>query len=206
MRRLLGVLAIALVIGFGLLTLIGLLTGRDSGIVYDATMFFLQITAITLGVAVLIGLLNLYNVHIRRVVTRGRGLGYSIVLLVAASLVLILWLTGQDASNRALLETVQVALESALGGLVFFALVYGAYRLMRRGVTVSGIVFTIVLLIVLLGALPGQRGDTMITSVRAWLLSVPVSAGERGLLLGIALATVVTGVRVLAGQDRNLRD
>jgi len=205
-RRLLGVLAIALVIGFGLLTLIGLLTGRDSGIVYDATMFFLQITAITLGVAVLIGLLNLYNVHIRRVVTRGRGLGYSIVLLVAASLVLILWLTGQDASNRALLETVQVALESALGGLVFFALVYGAYRLMRRGVTVSGIVFTIVLLIVLLGALPGQRGDTMITSVRAWLLSVPVSAGERGLLLGIALATVVTGVRVLAGQDRNLRD
>lgn len=206
MRRLLGVLAIALVIGFGLLTLIGLLTGRDSGIVYDATMFFLQITAITLGVAVLIGLLNLYNVHIRRVVTRGRGLGYSIVLLVAASLVLILWLTGQDASNRALLETVQVALESALGGLVFFALVYGAYRLMRRGVTVSGIVFTIVLLIVLLGALPGQRGDTVITSVRAWLLSVPVSAGERGLLLGIALATVVTGVRVLAGQDRNLRD
>jgi len=205
-RRLLGVLAIALVIGFGLLTLIGLLTGRDSGIVYDATMFFLQITAITLGVAVLIGLLNLYNVHIRRVVTRGRGLGYSIVLLVAASLVLILWLTGQDASNRALLETVQVALESALGGLVFFALVYGAYRLMRRGVTVSGIVFTIVLLIVLLGALPGQRGDTVITSVRAWLLSVPVSAGERGLLLGIALATVVTGVRVLAGQDRNLRD
>jgi hypothetical protein len=44
------------------------------------------------------------------------------------------------------------------------------------------------------------------TIVRDWLLAVPVSAGARGILLGIALATVVTGVRVLIGQDRSYRD
>jgi hypothetical protein len=31
----------------------------------------------------------------------------------------------------------------------------------------------------------------------------PFSAGGRGILLGIALATLVTGVRVLIGQDRS---
>ena len=36
-------------------------------------------------------------------------------------------------------------------------------------------------------------------------MTVPVSAGARGMLLGIALATVVTGLRVLLGQDRSYR-
>lgn len=204
MRRLPVILASAIAMGFGLLTLVGLLAGSSAGIVYNATTFFLQITAIALGIAVLVGLLNLYGVHARRVIGRDRGMLYSVILLVSTSLVLFLWLSGQDTANMALLETVQVALEAALGGLVLFALVYGAFRLMRRGVTVSGLLFTVVLLIVLIGALPGQ--DTIFSSVRAWLMAVPVSAGERGLLIGIALASVVTGVRVLAGQDRNYRD
>ena len=33
-------------------------------------------------------------------------------------------------------------------------------------------------------------------------MTVPVNAGASGILLGIALATVVAGVRVLIGQDR----
>jgi hypothetical protein len=37
-------------------------------------------------------------------------------------------------------------------------------------------------------------------------MAVPVSAGARGILLGIALATVVIGVRALIGQDRSYRD
>jgi hypothetical protein len=83
--------------------------------------------------------------------------------------------------------------------------VYGAYRLMRRRVTWWGMLFTLVLLIILIGALP-LPGAVGLVSVRDWLMSVPVSAGARGILLGIALATVVTGVRVLIGQDRSYRE
>ena len=59
------------------------------------------------------------------------------------------------------------------------------------------------LLIVLIGAIPGL-GD--IGRVSNWLMAIPVSAGARGILLGIALATIVTGVRVLIGQDRSYRE
>ncbi len=198
MNRLWSILAAAVAVGFGLITLFGLLLFPN-----PVTNALLQIAAITIAVSVLIGILNLYSVHLRRLFTRGRGSGYSLVMLLAAGLVIYLWLSGQDEANMTLLETVQVALESALAGLVLFALVYGAYRYMRRGVTWSGILFTVVLLIMLIGVLPGSG---TIGQIRAWLLAVPVSAGERGILLGIALATVVTGVRVLIGQDRNYRE
>ena len=99
----------------------------------------------------------------------------------------------------------QVSVESALAGLVVFALVYGAYRMMRRRVTWAACCSRVALLIILLGALPLPQ-VAVLSDVRDWLLAVPVSAGARGILLGIALATVVTGVRVLIGQDRSYRE
>jgi len=39
-----------------------------------------------------------------------------------------------------------------------------------------------------------------------WLVTVPVGAGARGILLGIALATLVVGLRVVIGQDRTYGD
>jgi hypothetical protein len=61
------------------------------------------------------------------------------VLVISTLGVLILYilekanvLTGQPAITTILLETVQVSIESSLAGLVLFALVYGAYRMMYR--------------------------------------------------------------------------
>ena len=114
-------------------------------------------------------------------------------------------LGGSPAPSTILFETIQVSIESALAGLVFFALVYGAYRLMRRRVSGAGILFTVILLALLVGSLPLPELG-LLASFRDWLVAVPVSAGARGILLGIALATVVAGVRVLIGQDRSYRE
>ena len=203
MARLGAALATAIAIGFGVLTLWGLLAG--SGPILSITNFILQLTVITVAVTILLGILNLLGVHLRRITHRQRGWVYSIVLVDSAAVVLILWLLGARSTNAMLLDTVEVSVESALAGLVVFALVYGAYRMMRRRVTWGGILFTVALLIVLLGALPVPQ-VAVLTELREWMLAVPVSAGARGILLGIALATVVTGVRVLIGQDRSYRE
>jgi len=61
------------------------------------------------------------------------------------------------------------------------------------------------LVIVLLGFSP--LGEvTLLPALREWLLSVPVSAGTRGLLIGVAIGIVVVGVRVLIGRDRTFRE
>jgi hypothetical protein len=214
LTRLCTIISSALAIGLGLFIVVGLLLGSGVGTLhifnvnvnpYTITNFLIQITMYTVAVTILLGILNLFVVHLRRIARRSGGWVYSIALIVSAAAVLILWIAGQDATNSMLIETVQVSVESALSGLVVFALVYGAYRLMRRRVTWSGMLFTVVLLVILLGALPLPQA-ALLTAIRSWLLAVPVSAGARGILLGIALATVVTGVRVLIGQDRSYRE
>jgi hypothetical protein len=203
MRRLLTLISTALVIGVGLLTLWGLLSG--GGVVAGVTAILLQVVVLTVAVTVVIGIFNLLGVHFQRIRTRAGGWGYSIVLFLSALLVIALWALGRDDANAILLETVQVSIESALAGLLLFALVYGAYRLMRKRVTWSYVLFTFSLLVILLGALPLAQLQPL-SDLRAWLLAVPVSAGARGILLGVALATVVTGVRVLLGSDRSYRE
>lgn len=226
MRRLIALLSSTIVIGFGLVTLLGLLVGDNLGFlsslvsvfhVRDLTSLFLRLVAVTAAITIFIGLLNLFAVHFGRTIRGRRGGFYSLVVVLSAALVIGLTIAeranviktpdGQPAPSAILLETVEVSVEAALSALVLFALVYGAYRLMRRRVTWAGVLFTLAVLIVLVGALPlPGRGISLVTQVRDWLLAVPVSAGARGILLGIALATVVTGVRLLTGQDRSYRD
>jgi hypothetical protein len=214
----------AIAIGFGLLTLVGLLATSDGvllGIPVDIfkifSALFLQIVVITVALTVLIGVLNLVGVHFGRVTGRKRGLLYSLVLLISFFAVIILTIierlgtppvAGERTTSMILLETVQVSIESALAGLLVFALVYGAYRMMRRRITWTGVLFVAVMLAVLLGeiAARGVFDSPLLADFRTWLSNVPVSAGARGILLGIALATIVTGVRVLTGQDRSYRE
>ncbi|MBE2271037.1 MAG: hypothetical protein IAE80_22560 [Anaerolinea sp.] len=203
MRRLIAALATAIAMGFGILTLWGLLV--NGGVVTSLANILLQLVVLTAAVTILIGILNLIGVHFGRVRQRERNWGYSVIVILTTTLVIALWLLDADAATMMLLENVQVAIESALAGLILFALVFGAYRLLRRRVTWSGVLFTVSLLIILIGALP-LRETAVLADVRRWLLAVPVSAGARGILLGIALATVVTGVRVLIGQDRSYRE
>lgn len=198
MSRIFSVLAASAAIGTGLLTLAGLLIG---GVFAPVTQVFLQFAVVTAALAILIGLGNLVWVHTRRIARRQRGAIYSVPLLGSLLLVLGLWIGGAERENRVVLETVLVAVESALAALLAVVLIYGAYRLMRRRVTWVGVLFTVTVLLVLVAALPLERAG-VVTALHDWVLSVPVSAGARGLLLGIALATVITGVRLLTGQDR----
>lgn len=226
MGRLLALLSAVIVIVFGLITLLGLLVGGELGFlsvlvdqfgVRDLTDLFLQLVVITVAVTLVIGLLNLVAVHVGRIGRIRRGWPYSLVLLVSFFAVVGLTIAeragllqpeeGQPAYTAILLDTVEVSIESSLAALLFFSLVYGAYRIMRKRVTWTNLLFTIILLVVLLGSLPlPGAGISLLAQARNWLMAVPVTAGARGLLLGIALATLVAGLRILVGQDRSYRD
>jgi hypothetical protein len=209
--RLGAALASALTISLGVITLFGLLISEELGLpsglvglLQGITGTLLQVVTITVALAILIGVLNLLAVHLGRLLGRRRGAVYSLVLILSFVLVLVTYVIDRP-SSMILLETVQLSVESALAGLLLFALVYGAYRMMRHQVTGSRLLFVIVLLVVLVGAVPLAELERL-QEARDWLLAVPVSAGARGILLGIALATVVTGVRVLVGVDRSYRE
>jgi hypothetical protein len=53
----------------------------------------------------------------------------------------------------------------------------------------------------LLGSTP-LTGIGWLASIRDWIVNVPGMAGMRGLLLGVALGTVVAALRVLVTSER----
>ncbi|MDZ4670782.1 MAG: hypothetical protein SH821_07915 [Phototrophicales bacterium] len=208
--RLGAALASALTFAIGLVVILGLLLPDETllpqtwvNLIRSVTSVLLQLTTITAALAILVGIFNLLLVHLSRLFKRERGFLYSLVLIISFFVVIITYFFAREV-NTLLLENIQRTVESALAGLLFFALVYGAYRMMHQRVTWASVVFILVVLFVLVAALPFDI--PALQEIRAWLMSIPVNAGARGLLLGIALATVVTGVRVLIGVDRSYRD
>lgn len=212
-HRLIRFVATVSVISFALATLIGLVSRPDTPAAVFAG-FTIRMVAVIGAAAVLVGVLNLLTVHLDRIGKTRHGWPYSLITLLAAVAVIVLrildradiWpddLEGEQISVR-VFEAVQVSLESALAALAVFFLVYAAYRLMRRQVTWGYLIFSVTAIIVLLGWIP-LKDLEILADMREWIVRVPVSAGARGLLIGVGLGTVVAGVRVLIGQDRSFR-
>ncbi|GAB4437263.1 MAG: hypothetical protein Kow00120_04550 [Anaerolineae bacterium] len=210
MRRLRFPLLEAIAIAVGLTTLIGLVVGGTTGAIASV---FIQIAAVTAGVALLIGVVNLAVVHLSRVARTSTGWVYSLVLLIAMLAVIVgrvIELAQNDPDpalgsgpvTGPLFDVLQFSIEAALAGLVAFFLVYAAFRMMRRRVTPSAALFVAVVVVLLLawGTLPVI--GNLLAGVRDWIVNVPATGGARGILIGVALGTVVVGIRVLIGRDR----
>jgi hypothetical protein len=153
--------------------------------------------------AFILGLFNILRVHGERVIDARDGWADSLVLLLAA---LVSWIptTLERPSGevtQSLVEYVIGPLGASLGALVVFSLTLTAFRLLRHRPSPFSVLFIAVIAISLLGTTP-PGGIEWLSGVREWLVSVPAMAGVRGLLLGVALGTVITGLRILFGSDR----
>ncbi len=175
-----------------------------------------RIIQVTATLAIIIGLLNLLIVHVftfARVRQYGLNAVWSLLLVICALGVIVvasLEATGQLAPppdapsySSVLRDTVQYSVEASLAGLLAFSLVYGAFHFSRRRFDIPGVIFLVALVLnLLLQAGLQLPGFAPLTDTQQLI----VGAGANGILLGIALATVVAGVRVFIGQDRSYRE
>lgn len=207
-------IALAAVIAFavGMTTLFSLLLGNHPelyGSIPNAeavsvlaalpASLFVRLATITIAFTIVIGMFNLLYIHLRRLMRRQF---YSIVLLLSFAFTVYWHVT--SGGDPSLLAAAQAPIESSLAALVCVSLVYGGAAVLRKRADGWGLLFVAVLLIALLGALP-LDDLAPLRQWKDWLMAAPVSAGARAMLLGIALGTVVAGVRVLLGQDRSYR-
>lgn len=223
MRQLSGTFATALAMGLGFLTTLSLLLDGTGVLVpllasvgleqpiRDFLPNILQLVSITVAFAILVGLVNLIGVHILRVARVRRDAVWSLLLLVSSLGVIAITVLersgslqspfGEPAYTTLLRNTVQYSVEASLAGLLAFSLVFGAYRFLRDRVTPERVVFIFALIV----GLVVQANFALPEPAQAVRQHI-IDAGSSGLLLGIALATVIAGVRVLIGQDRSYRE
>jgi hypothetical protein len=147
--------------------------------------------------ALLVGVINLLSVHLGKI-RSGQGGGIHSLALVAAMILTFIFtlLQGPEGSIPQWLFTyIQIPVESSLMAVMAVTLTYASARLLTRRTNVFSAIFVITLLLTLLTINP-------IFGIQATITRVLASAGARGILLGVGLGTIATGLRILIGSDR----
>ncbi len=155
------------------------------------------------AVALVLGVLNLFIVHL----VRARRSGYSVALLAGMLLVFGLAITdGLGMTDNLVADVffvVQAPLEAALASLLAFFLLFIGVRLFRRERTIWSALFLIAAVFLLLSgsALPEPLAGVL-APLREALNATVVVAGVRGILIGVALGILTFSLRLLAGLEQ----
>ena len=212
--KLKGILPTVIAIAFGVLVLAGYLFGYKAdgtlSLLGELRLLILNIAVTLTGFAVLIGICNLLLVHTKKIRLKQKGAGYSAILMVTMVVTFLLGLLAHYIPTAAALfngafNFIQLPIETSLMALLVVTLTYASIRLLRRHLNLLSIIFLITAWLILVGMAPWPfLGDVPFLSdfVRPILVQVPAAAGARGILLGVALGTLTTGLRILFGSDR----
>ncbi len=168
--------------------------------------------AVIVGTVALIflGGLNVLAVHWNKIRHLQPGWVYSLFLWLGFGVMLATgFAEGPDGELISLIfKHVQFPLQATIFSLLAFFVATAAYRAFRLR-SLESLVFILVAVVVLLGQIPGWGLDALRKTLpwaREWILTVMSLGGARGILLGVALGTIVVGIRLLIGIDRPYAD
>ncbi|MCW5874891.1 MAG: hypothetical protein KIS88_09640 [Anaerolineales bacterium] len=191
----------AVAIGFGLLVLLGIFIPDLA----DLRNRILNWAMLLAAMALLLGLLNLFQVHYQRIRANERSV-YSIVLILAMVVTFIVTLLqGSDsAAAEWIFNYLVVPIETSLMAVLAISLTLAAARTFQHRTDLMNLVFIGTLLVLLLGAGPlfGMELPYFTRVLSPYINNVLALGAMRGLLMGVALGTITTGVRILIGADR----
>ena len=156
------------------------------------------------AMAVLIGIANLVFTQMDRIRTRQKNYIYGVLLVLSLIVTfgLGLVLGPENQFMRLAVDAVIVPVEASLMAILAVTLVYASIRLFRRRADVMTVIFLLVAVIFLIANMPTPIGPIPGDWLIMQFAGMFSSGGARGLLIGIALGTLLTGIRVLFGIDR----
>jgi hypothetical protein len=202
--KLRGILPTALAIASGILVLAGYFFAIN--VLGEIRLTLIGWAVIVAAFAVFAGTINLTLVHINKVRQREKGMAYSLILVAALILTFLLGLVlgPEDPKVSFIFNTFQLPVETSLMALLAVTLAVAGIRLLRRHLNLLSILFLATSLLVLLGTapLPFLGSIPFSDSLRSFIAQVFAAGGARGILLGVALGTLTTGLRILFGADR----
>ncbi len=161
--------------------------------------------------ALILGIINILYVHFIKVRDMEPGWPYSILLMVALFVTIVFGFISVDNEIMAMIfNYIHLPIETSLMALLAISLAVAGFRLVSQKRDWTSMVFVGTAFLVLLGTVPLPLfSDEVIqefTGLRNWLVQVLASGGARGILLGVALGAIVTGLRVLLAVDRPYGD
>ena len=198
----------AIAIASGVLVLAGSFFAQKAdgqpSLLTDIHLTLLNWAIILAGFAIIIGILNLFQVHLQKIQNKQRGSAYSLLLIISLVFMFLFGLI-RPGQMGVVFNTIQLPVEASLMALLAVTLTYASIRLLRHRLNLLSVIFLVTSLLMLLGTAPlPLLGDIPGLSdwVRPFIAQVIAVAGARGILLGVALGTLTTGLRIIFGADR----
>lgn len=213
LKHLFRIILTVLTLSTGIIVLLSFVL--DSPVIDLFRGVFVEWTVIIVAFAMILGVFNVLQTHARRIQS-GQGAIYSVILVVAFLTVFVPGILSSERVPDSLSELVgptgsivdfayryvQRPLQSTLFSLMALFAITAAWRAFRVR-SMSSFVMFIASVLVLLGSVDLEvNGWDLFVETKRWIISVPAMAGARGILLGIVLATIVAGARLLMGVDR----
>jgi len=200
------ILPAATAIATGILVLLGYFISLP--ILADLRLTLLGWAVILAAFALFVGVINLLIVHSSKISQRQKGWGYSFILIIALVVTLAIGFlpTGyRDPGLSFVFKAIQLPVEASLIAVLTITLTYSSIRLLRQRPNLFSILFVVLALLILLGTAPlpllGYL-PVMGATLRPFIAQVLAGGGARGILIGVALGTLTTGLRILFGADR----
>jgi hypothetical protein len=203
MRRIVSVLSAIFAISAGIIVLLGYFVPISP--LPELRSQLIEWAVVIAGMAVLVGIGNLVVVQMERIRAKQKGSSYGALLVISLFLTFFvfgLWQGPEAPIMRFTVDAIIVPVEATLMAILAVTLIYASVRLLRRRADVMSVVFLLVALLTLLLVMPTPIGPVPGDQFFLQIIGMFSRGGARGLLLGIALGTMLTGLRVLFGADR----
>ncbi len=196
------IVATVLAIASGLIVLLGYFYPIEA--LLQLRFLLTNWAMIIAAMAVLIGIYNLVAVHMEKIRTRQKNAAYGGVLVLSLIITFAfgLFFGPDDVWMRTAMDAVIVPVEASLMAILAVTLIYASIRLFRRRIDVMSILFLIAAIFFLIAIMPTPLGPIPGDQILLQFIGMFSRGGARGLLLGIALGTLLTGLRVIFGVDR----
>jgi hypothetical protein len=202
MRRLLDIPPLIIAVGFGLVTLVGLLF---ASLLPEVASILTGWAAFIAAAALLFGVLNLLVIHLQRFI-RGRNF-FSLALILSMVITIVVGYMDRSISElnglNTIFQYVLQPLEAALGSLLAFFLLFAGFRLLQRQQSGWSVLFIGAVILFLMAAAPMPAAFSGLFSwVQDYIAPLFVHAGVRAILIGVALGTITLALRLLVGIER----
>lgn len=160
---------------------------------------------IVAGIALLLGVFSIVQVHWHRVTTRHEDRLYSAVLLLCLAVMAGFGVIGGVGSGSVydwLFENIQSPMMATMFSMLAFFIASAGYRAFRAR-SIPAAILLATAIIVMLGRIPmGQYLYDGLPAWANWIMTVPSVSVQRGIIIGAALGAASMSLRVLIGIER----
>lgn len=156
--------------------------------------------------AILLGVGSLIKAHGDKISRRSEGWAYSIVLLLGLFSTAFIGLIGGISIGTPfnyIFRHLYSPMGSTMFSLLAFFIASAAFRAFRAQ-SREATLLLVAAFFVMLGRVPlGEWIWPRFPDIADWLMNCPTTAGQRAIMIGIALGVVSTSIKILFGIDKS---